>query len=228
MVSFLTRAFVCILLASPCVFSQDPLPVLDFGWRFTTQKAPRADQPTTGPAKALTEDDLVFQRNARNARTDHPQDPSELTPDGRRAAIEKIEQEARTPKADDIRGFYYSARVRNDSGQTINVIFWEYSFTEIARPTNTVRRQFLCGVNLKKGNEMELSAFSSLAPSDVIDANSLSKPKEKLFDEKVQVNRIELSDGSILQRGNWKLKDVQAGVDRATSTPWGKEICRAL
>jgi hypothetical protein len=118
--------------------------------------------------------------------------------------------------------------VRNDSGQTIKVIYWEYSFTEIARPTNTVRRQFLCGLNLKKGGEAELSAFSLLAPSDVIDASSLSKPKEKLFDEKVQVNRIELSDGSILQRGNWKLKDVQSDVDRATSTPWGKEICRAL
>ena len=139
--SFLVKALVLICLASPCALSQDPLPVLDVGWRFATQKAPKTDQPTTGPAKALTDDDKVFQRNIRNARTDHPQDPTELTPDGRRAAIDKIEQEAQTKKPDDVRGYFYSARVRNDSGQTIKVIYWEYSFTEIARPTNTVRRQ---------------------------------------------------------------------------------------
>jgi hypothetical protein len=62
----------------------------------------------------------------------------------------------------------------------------------------------------------------------VIDVESLSRAKEKLFDEKVQINRIEFSDDSILQRNGWKLADVRDAVKRATATPWGKEICRAL
>lgn len=197
-------------------------------WKFTTQKAPKVEAPTTGPARAMTNDDKNFERNVRAVRTDKQPEPPELSPDGRRATMDRIEQEARTPQPEDVRGFTYSAKLRNDSGKTVKVIFWEFRFTEIARPSNTVRRQFLCSVNLKKGGEVELSAFSTKGPTDAVDVESLAKSKEKLFDEAVQVNRIEFSDDSVLQRGNWKLDDVRDSVNRATATPWGKEICRAL
>jgi hypothetical protein len=164
----------------------------------------------------------------RAARTDNPENPSDLTIDGRRAALDKIEQQARTPSAKSVPGFMYWVRARNDGNKTAKVIYWEYSFTELATPTNVVRRHFLCSVNLKKGSEMELSAFSTWGPTDVINADSLAKSNEKVFDEKVQINRIEYADDTILQRGNWKLADVKTAVDRATSTPWGKEICRPL
>ena len=154
--------------------------------------------------------------------------PEEGTIDARSAAIEKAVQESRTPKGEKVVGYSYTATVRNDSGKTVKVIFWEYRFTEIARPTNVVRRQFLCSVNLKKGDKMELSTFSLLGPSDTIDAESLAKSTDKLFEEKVRINRIELSDDSILQRNDWKYEDVGAAIKRAASTPWGKEICRAL
>lgn len=204
------------------------MPVLSSSWRLATQKADKAEVAVTGPARLLTVDDKNFERNVRQARTDRPQEPSEITPDGRRSTLDKIEQEAKTPQPDDLRGYSYSARVRNDGSKTVKVIYWEYRFSEIARPTNVVRRQFLCSVNLKKGAEIELFAFSTLGPTDVIDADSLAKTNQKLFDEQVQVNRIEYSDDSILQRGNWKYAKVKASVDRAISTPWGKEICRAL
>jgi hypothetical protein len=142
--------------------------------------------------------------------------------------MDKAIRESRTPKADDLNGYRYVAEVRNDTGKAIAVIFWEYVFTEIARPANTVRRQFLCGIKLKDGDKRELSAFSLLGPSDAIDAESLAKSTGKLFDERVLVNRIELADGSVLQRHNWKYADVKAAVERATSTPWGIETCRAL
>ena len=118
--------------------------------------------------------------------------------------------------------------MRNDSGKTVEIIYWEYRFTEIANPANVVRRQFLCSVKLKNGASKELPAFSTLGPSEVIDANSLAKSTGKLFDEKVIVNRIEFADGAIVQRNNWKFEDVKKAVERATSTPWNKETCRAL
>ena len=142
--------------------------------------------------------------------------------------MDKAVRESRTPQPDDVPGFLYSIALRNDTGMPVSVVFWEYRFTEIARPNNVVRRQFLCGANFKIGEKKEFSVFSSLGPSDVIDMESLSKAKTKLFDESVQVNRIELSDGRILQRHDWKYSDVKKDVERVTSTPWGKETCRAL
>ncbi len=73
-----------------------------------------------------------------------------------------------------------------------------------------------------------MAAFSLLGPSDVIDAKSLAGSHGKLFEEAVQINRIEFADGAILQRIGWKFEDVKKGVERATGTPWGKEICRPL
>jgi len=222
------RILVFILVFSTSSLAQDPMPVLGSSWQRTVQKEQQVEAPASGPARALTNDDKNFQRNVRAARTDNPENPSDLTIDGRRAALDKIEQQARTPSAKSVPGFMYWVRARNDGNKTAKVIYWEYSFTELATPTNVVRRQFLCSVNLKKGSEMELSAFSTLGPTDVINADSLAKSNEKVFDEKVQINRIEYADDTILQRGNWKLADVKTAVDRATSTPWGKEICRPL
>jgi hypothetical protein len=192
------------------------------------QKAPDPVVPTTGPARAITVDDTMINRKAREFRTDHPSNPSEDSVDGRAQQIEKNVESAQTPKGDDVTGFTYNASIRNDSGQTAKVIYWEYTFTEIAHPANVVKRQFLCGVDLKKGQKMELTAFSTLGPSDTIDAKSLQTPDNKLFKEQVQINRIEFDDDSILQRGTWKYEEMRPAIQRATSTPWGKEVCRAL
>jgi hypothetical protein len=204
------------------------MPVVSSSWQRMTVKAQKGGVETTGPARAVTNDDKYFQRKAREQRTDSPNDPNVMTDDARRAAIEKAVQESRTPATEDVNGYSYAANVRNESGKTVKVIFWEYRFIELARPTNVVRRQFICSVNLKNGESKELSAFSTLAPSEVIDAQSLAKSTEKLFDEKVIVNRIEFSDGTLRQRANWKYEDVQKAVERSTSLPWGKEVCRSL
>ena len=219
---------ILLLTASSACFSQDPLPVLRSGWESAIKKAQKLEVPQTGPAKLMTVDDTLIARTNREARTDHPENPSEMTPDGRRAAIERNEQEAKMPQPTDVKGFTYTATVRNDGTKTVKVIYWEYRFAELAHPENVARRQFLCSVNLKKGAQIELSAFSTLAPTDTIAAPLPASAGEKLFDEKVQVNRIEYADDDILQRGNWKLADVKAAVMRATANPWGKEICRQL
>lgn len=226
--SILLKTSILVLLISPFCFSQDPMPVLSSSWQRTIQHGQKSEITSTGPVKALTNDDKYFQRKAREARTDITTDPSEMTIDGRSAAMDKAVQESRTPKPNDLNGYSYVANVRNESGKIVKVIFWEYRFVELARPENVVRRQFLCSVSLKSGDTKELPVFSLLGPSDVIDAESLAKSTEKIFDEKVMVNRIEFSDGTLRQRGNWKYEDVQKSVDRVTSTPWDREICRGL
>ena len=229
-IAAVVKLSILLLTATSAGFAQDPLPVLRFGWQAAIKKAQKVEVPQTGPAKLMTTDDTLIARTNREARTDHPDDPSQQTPDGRRAIIEKNEQEAKMPQPTDVKGFTYTATVRNDSPKTVKVIYWEYRFAELAHPVNVARRQFLCSVNLKKGAQIELSAFSTLAPTDTISA-PLPAPAplgEKPFDEKVQVNRIEYADDDILQRGNWKLADVKDAVTRASATPWSGEICRPL
>lgn len=222
------RSVIFVLLLSPICFAQDPMPVLRHAWRMDTQKVPKNEVQVVGPARELTKDDMLMARNARQMQVGSQPDPTETTPDGRRAQLDKIEQEAKTPQAADQRGYSYSATVHNAADRTVKVIFWEYKFTEIANPQNSVRRQFLCSVNLKKGGEIDLTAFSTLGPTDVIDAKGLGTVGQKLYDEQVIVNRIEYSDDSVMQRGNWRIADVRTAVERATSTPWGKAPCRAL
>ena len=226
--SVLFKSWILLLFVTPFCFSQDPMPVLRAGWERTVQRAPKPEITAGGPVKEVTADTKYFQRKAREARTDITIDPTETTVTARSQAMDRAVQESRAPQADDIRGYSYIAEVRNDSGKTAQVIFWEYRFAEIAQPANVVRRQFLCGAKLKNGDKRALSAFSLLGPSETIALESLGKSKDKLFNEEVYVNRIEFSDGSILQRDDWKYADVKTGVERATSTPWGKEPCRAL
>lgn len=222
------RLLILVLLLSSIGIAQEPMPILRASWQRAVIKAPKQNVQPTVPAKPIIAENKNFQRNARAQRTDNPMDPYEASIEGRSAAMERAVQESRTPKADDKKGYEYLAEIRNDTGRSVDVIFWEYQFTEIARPANVVRRQFLCGVKLKDGEKRELSVFSLLGPSDSIDIDSLAKTTEKLFTERVQVNRIEFSDGAVLQRDGWKYSDVKKDVERVTSTPWGTETCRAL
>lgn len=228
MISTVVKLSLLLLFLSSFCFSQEPITVLSSSWQRTTQKGQVVEPQMTSPARAMIDENKNFQRNAREQQSPGAQDPNEMTVDGRSAAIDKINREARSAKADDLIGYTYTANVRNDSGKTIAIIYWEYRFTEIANPSNVVRRQFLCSVKLKNGAGKELPAFSTLGPSEVINAENLAKATGKLFDEKVLVNRVEFVDGAILQRDNWKFDDVKKAVERATSTPWNKEVCRAL
>jgi len=228
MMHVLLKTSILVLLIAPFCFSQEPVPILNSRWHRTIRQAPKPNIVAGGPVKPVNPDEKNFQRKAREQRTDNPRDPYEDSIEGRSAAMDRAVQQSRIPQPDDVAGYTYVAEVRNDSGSTVEIIFWEYRFTEIANPVNVVRRQFLCGVKLKNGERKELSSFSLLAPSDVLDLKSLEKSKDKLFDEKVRVNRIEFADGNVLQRNDWKYADVKPAVERATSTPWGNEMCRAL
>src|SRR5690242_16313542 len=157
------KAMPLVLLFSSFCFSQEPVPILRAKWERVTVKAPKTDVQPTGPNVSVIAENKYFQRKAREARTDHPPDPTEETIEGRSRQLDKIVQESRTPQADDQTGYSYLAEVRNDTGKTIEIIYWEYRFTELAHPTNVIRRQFLCGMKaLKDGEKKSLSAFSLL------------------------------------------------------------------
>ena len=228
---FLLPVLVLVLAAGSLAqdANQDSLiSVIDHRWERVRVSGQKIDTGTTAPIRAITPSDKYYQRAARENQPKGVPDPSEYTTDGRSSAIEKNVQDARSAKTDDVNGFRYVANVRNNSDRKVDVLFWEYRFTEFANPKNVVRRQFLCAAKMKPGEKFELSAHSILGPSDVISMDSLKSPDEKLFDEKILLNRIEFTDGAILQRREWKLADVEASVKKLTSGSWGKDVCKML
>jgi hypothetical protein len=155
-------------------------------------------------------------------------DPNGDTVDARSAVLERNVQESRSSGAKAVDGFAYQAKVRNEGGKVIEVLFWEYQFIESANPTNVARRQFLCGVRIKPDKEKELRAFSVSGPGDVISAGSLDGKSGSPYQEKVVINRVEYADGSIWQRKDWNFAEVRSALARAVATPWGPEMCRGL
>ncbi|MDX6696437.1 MAG: hypothetical protein QOF02_4040 [Blastocatellia bacterium] len=202
--------------------------VLSSKWARSHQAVEKLDEPVMAPAAAMLPANKNFERNRRTNDPAGVRDPNADSLDGRSAALEKSVQEARAPKPKAVDGYAYRVKVQNASAKIIEVMFWEYQFKEKANPANVVRRQFLCGVNIKPDKDKELQAFSVSGPSDVISVGSLRDKSEDLFEERVVVNRVEYADGTIWQRKDWNYAEVKLGIARAIGTPWGTEMCRSL
>ena len=202
--------------------------VLSFKWTKSRQKIEKLDSAGTTPAPAMIPANKNFERNRRANDPAGVRDPNADTIDGRSAALERSVQESRSVQSKPIDGFAYRVKVQNASTKVIEVLFWEYRFTETAQPTNVARRQFLCGVNIKPAKEKELQAFSPSRPGDVISVGSLAGKSGSLYKETVVINRVEYADGSIWQRKDWNFAEVRLTLARAIQTPWGLEMCRGL
>lgn len=204
-----------------------PLSVVSARWTKTRQKVERLDAGGTTPAPAMTPADKNFNRNRRINDPAGVRDPNADTIDARSAAIDKAVRESRGQSIE-IEGYAYRVKLQNPAQKAVDVVFWEYQFEETANPSNLTRRQFLCGVQIKGGKEKELQAFGGSGPAGIVSAESLGKGSANPFAERVRINRVEYADGTIWQRKDWNYAEVRASIQRAVSTPWGAEMCRAL
>ncbi len=203
--------------------------VLGSKWSKSRQKFEDTDNKPVTPAQSvLPRSNRNFERNQRVNDTPGTPDPNERTIEGRSAALEKAVQESRTSKSKTVDGFTYQAKIRNASTKTIEILFWEYQFKELANPANVSSRQFLCGVDIKPEKEQELRVFSTASPGSLISAGSLGNKSANLFEEKILINRVEYSDGTIWQRKDWNYTEIKPSIARALETPWGLEMCRNL
>jgi hypothetical protein len=197
-----------------------PVTVVGAKWTKTWQKVEHADTQAPGPAQSMNPANKIHERNRRSNAPAGVRDPNEDTIDGRSAALDRAVRESRAPKSETVEGYAYRVKVQNPGAKAVEVLFWEYQFEETANPANLTRRQFLCGVQIKGGKEKELQAFGGSGPA----AQKAANP----FAERVRINRVEYADGTIWQRRDWSYAEVRASIQRAVSTPWGAEMCRAL
>jgi len=202
--------------------------VLGAKWYKSRQAVEKLNEPVSTIAPAMIPENKNYTRNARVNNPVGARDPNDESIDGRHAALEKINEEARKPSGKPIDGYAYRAKIQNTSQRVIEIIFWEYQFTDAAKPTIMTRRQFLCGVNIKPGKDKELQAFSVSGPSDVVSVEALADKSGNGLQEKVVINRVEYADGMIWQRKDWNFGEIRLGYKRAVGTPWGTEMCRGL
>jgi len=227
---FLTFMLVSVIAGQVPEPKDEDSMVTVLGFKYLTTvklNVPKQDTPVP-PASAMIPEDKYFRRTARQMDPPNAIQPKDYTIDGRSAALEKNVNDARSAPPSTANGYSYQLKFRNDHTQKIEVIFWEYQRKEIANPANVTRRQFLCGVKVGPSKEIEVTAFSTLGLSDVVNVTIANIPAEGKFSESVQINRVEYANGSILQRRDWDHKAIKPAVDRALSVPWEKETCRAL
>jgi hypothetical protein len=226
--TLLLLAFLLIISQSqgPAVLHEgSPVTVLSFKWFKDRQELARSPEVTT-PAAAMIPQNKNFEKNRRANTSPGERDPNLDTIDGRSAALEKAVQDSRAAKPVD--GFAYRAKIHNASPKLIEVIFWEYQFSESADGTNLTRRQFLCGVSIKPEKGRELQAFILNGPHDVISVDTLAKKTTNSGAEKVVINRVEYADGSIWQRPDWHFGEIRLSYARAMATPWAQGLCKGL
>jgi hypothetical protein len=204
-----------------------PLEVVNYKWSRARRSVATQENEGTVPARAMIPQNRNF---ARNARINDPQgvrDPNADTLDGRSAAIEKSVQESRTNKPKPQDGFAYKIKVQNSARKAVEIVFWEYQFQDPADTSIVARRQFLCGVSIPGEKSKELEGFSLTGPN-VVNVSTLANKTENPFKERVLVNRVEYSDGSIWQRKGWSLAEVKASYERVLREQWLPGMCKGL
>lgn len=203
-----------------------PLTVTQFKWSRERRTIQTAAVEGNSPQRAMIPQNRNF---ARNSRINDPQgvrDPNDDTLDGRSAALEKSVAESRARKPEPMDGYLYKIKVQNPGPKVVEAIFWEYRFHDPANPDLVARRQFLCAVNIGAGKSKELEGFSLSGPSDVVDVKTLNSGTP--FKEEVLINRVEYTDGSMMQRKAWNLAEVTASYERALREPWAPGMCKPL
>jgi hypothetical protein len=203
-----------------------PLTVTQFKWSRVRRTIQTAEVEGNSPQRAMIPQNRNFARNQRINDPAGARDPNADTLDGRSAALEKSVAESRAPKPEPLDGYLYKIKVQNPGSKIVEAVFWEYRFHDPANPDLVARRQFLCAVNVGAGKSKELEGFSRSGPSDVVDVKTLNSGTP--FKEEVLINRVEYTDGSMLQRKAWNLEEVKASYERALREPWLPGMCKAL
>ena len=222
-----TLLLLSLLLSLVIPFqSEGPLTVTQFKWVRARRSIPASEVAGNAPAQAMIPQNRNFARNARVNEPRGARDPNQDTVDGRSAALEKSVAESRTPKAEPMDGYAYKIKVQNPGPNVVEAIFWEYRFHDPADPNVVARRQFLCVANIGAGKGKELEGFSLSGPSDVVNVNTLNSGTS--FKEEVLINRVEYTDGSLLQRKSWNLAEVKGSYERVMREQWTQGMCKAL
>ena len=99
------------------------------------------------------------------------------------------------------RGFQYRVKVRNAGAKTVRATAWDYLFVDPESGREVARHAFESRERIKPGGSKELIHFSVSAPTKVVSAGLLGgSDARRPFLERVEVRRVEYTDGSSWER----------------------------
>ena len=100
--------------------------------------------------------------------------------------------------------YHYRVRLKNTSTKKIKSILWEYQLLD---GTGSIlsQRIFFCSVTIKAQSDKVLQPGTFSPPNRVVSADN---PDDLAQKQRVVVNQVEYSDGSIWMRDGWTQDDL--------------------
>ena len=96
--------------------------------------------------------------------------------------------------------YFYKIQIQNIGQRSVKSFAWEYRPSNEPDPSN---RQFYCVVNAKANEKKDFNLFSPFAPSRVVDAASPDDKPNTEKKDKIIINKIEYTDGTVWKRQSW-------------------------
>ena len=196
------RIVVILLLLVPVILlktrDQDPAdgaPDLQVG-EFSTSKfiaydykgpIPRKTNSNTADTRSRR---LIYEEEIRNRNSieNRSRDMLDLE--------ESVMREARNAQA--VEMFRYKVSVKNTGLKLIKSISWDFQGSYTEDFADMTHRQFRCTAKLKPNSSERFEGQSIHPPVRVISASN------KVFIQRVVINRIEYEDGTFWQRSEWR------------------------
>lgn len=101
----------------------------------------------------------------------------------------------------DPRIFYiYEVRITNTGAKKIRSITWEYVFSDLSTQREVGRHHFENKVGVEVGKAKTLMGISSTPPAETVDVRDAPKRKGEQYYERVDVRRVEYTDGTFWER----------------------------
>lgn len=111
----------------------------------------------------------------------------------------EINEEEFKPKPNEPFAIYtYRARIKNNSSKKIQRVEWDYIFFAPGTTKEVGRRRFANKIKISSGKDGKLEMQSPAPPTGSINAaKNAGKNSRVKYDEKILIQKIEYTDGSI-------------------------------
>lgn len=196
----LTTLSISLLLLTTSVAAQEAskssapsdLTVLEKSWR----TEPVVSSANTNPLQPNEDHMRVTRQQKEFIRARDNELPNQTTEPSMPAAGTKP-----IPPAKDVYTLYvYKIKVKNSGAKTIKTIDWEYQFLDPNSQEQVEQRTFTSGLRLAPGKTKVIEQRLSRKPTQVVSADQLGQKLRDQFTERVVINRIVYTDGSVWQR----------------------------
>jgi len=148
----------------------------------------------TDPFQANDEARQVIQDRRDNLRDNEIRRQKGLAPEPPRVRIKKPEVQYPNEVST---SYTYQIKVQNNAAKTIQLVTWEYVFTNSTTNEEVGRHTFTSKTNLKPSEIDKLVIKLFAPPTRIIDARDTEKKKSNLYVEQINIKAIQYTDGSI-------------------------------